>query len=175
LGTLTDSIVTVNDSDGFQLAWNDDYEGSLASWLVWRAPHSGDFYVQVSGYGEGSYALTVAVSDIVDDHPDLAVGATAVGAGETAEGVLDYPDDVDFFVLEAVEGELYEIDVTLGTLTDSIVTVNDSDGFQLAWNDDYEGSLASRVEWTAPSTGDYYIQVSGYGEGSYSLSVEVSE
>jgi len=65
--------------------------------------------------------------------------------------------------------------VTLGTLTDSIVTVNDSDGFQLAWNDDYEGSLASRVEWTAPSTGDYYIQVSGYGEGSYSLSVEVSE
>ncbi|MCE2527502.1 MAG: PPC domain-containing protein [Actinomycetia bacterium] len=176
LGSLSDSILAVCDAEGFELAWNDDdYQGSLASHLFWRAPHSGDFYVGVAGYSEGSYALTVAVSDIVDDHPDLAVGATAVGVGETVRGVLDYPDDVDVFVLEAVEGELYEIDVTLGTLTDSIVTVNDSDGFELAWNDDYEGSLASRVGWTAPSTGDYYIQVLGYGEGSYSLSVEVSE
>ena len=89
--------------------------------------------------------------------------------------MLDYPDDVDVFVFGAVEDESYQIDVTLGTLSDSIVAVYDSGGFELAWDDDYEGSLASRVEWRAPLTGDFYVEVSGYGEGSYTLTVEVSE
>ena len=176
LGTLSDSVVEVYNADGLWLGYNDDREyGSLASLLVWRALQSGDAYVGVSGYGEGSYTLTVAVSDIVDDHPNLAEGAAAVEVGKPVEGVLEYAEDVDVFVLGAVEGELYEIDVTLGTLADSIVVVYDSDGFELAWNDDHEGSLASHVEWRAPLTGDFYVEVSGYGEGSYTLAVEVSE
>ena len=176
LGTLSDSVVRVIDSDGFELGWNDDRgDGSWASRLLWRARGTGDFYVEVSGYGEGSYALEVGLSDIVDDYPNGSEGAAALELGKPVEGVLEYADDVDVFVLSAVEGELYEIEVTLGTLSDSIVSVYDSDGFDLAWNDDYQDSLASRVEWRAPLTGDFYIEVSGYGEGSYTLAVEVSE
>ena len=176
LGTLSDSAVAVYDADGVWLGSNDDRgDGSFASRLVWRAPRSGDLFVEVSGYGEGSYTLTVRQSDIMDDHSNLSEGATAVEVGRSAPGVLDYPDDVDVFVFGALEGTLYEIDVTLGTLADSIVAVYDSDGFELAWDDDYEGSLASRVEWRAPLTGDFYVEVSGYGEGSYTLAVEVLE
>ena len=175
LDSLSDSAVAVQDSYGLVLGSNDDYGDSLASRLVWKAPGSGDLYVEVSGYGEGSYTLTVGVSDIVDDYADGMEGAARVGLGEAVDGVLEYADDVDAFVFGAEEGVLYEIEVILGTLSDSAIEVYDSDGVELAWNDDYGDSLASRIEWRSPAGGDYFIEVWGYGEGSYTLSVEVSE
>ncbi|MDE0132377.1 MAG: pre-peptidase C-terminal domain-containing protein [bacterium] len=176
LGTLGDSVVAVY-LDRWELGFNDDRgDGSLASRLLWRAPESGEFYVEVSGYGEGSYTLTVGVSDIVDDFADWVVGAARVGLGESVEGVLDYGGDVDYFVFEAVEGELYEVEVDLGTLADSVVEVYNADGHSLDYNDDRgDGSLASRLLWRAPESGEFYVEVSGYGEGSYVLMVAVSE
>ena len=176
LGSLSDSTLAVCDADGYELAYNDDWpDGGLESRLFWGAPVGGDYFVEVSGYGEGSYTLTVAVSDIVDDFADGVDGAARVGPGEVVDGVLEYADDVDVFVFGAEEGVLYEMEVTLGTLSESVIEENDSDGFELAWNDDYEDSLASRIEWRAPAGGDYFIEVWGYGEGSYTLSVEASE
>ena len=175
LGTLGDSVVEVYDAAGVALAHNDDRVGSLASRVVWRAPASGEFYVGVAGYGEGSYTLTVADTDVVDDFSDGLEGAGAVEVGGGVEGVLDYGGDVDVFVFGAVGGELYEIDVALGTLGDSVVEVYDAAGVALAHNDDRVGSLASRVVWRAPASGEFYVGVAGYGEGSYTLTVSVSE
>jgi len=177
-GTLPDSVVAVADADGLLLDLNDDRgDGSLGSRLVWRAPESVEFYFEVSGYGEGSYILTVGVSNIVDDYADGVEEAARVVLGEAVEGGLDYPGDVDYFVFEAVEGELYELEVDLGTLSDSVVAVFDAYGWELDQNDDREdGSLASRLLWRAPATGDFYVEVWGFGgEGSYVLTVAVSE
>ena len=177
LGSLSDSILAVCDADGFELAWNDDRpDGGLGSRLYWKASFSGDVYVGVSGYGEGSYTLTVAASDIVDDYSDLIVGAAPLEFGEPVDGVLEYSDDVDYFVFGAVEGELSELEVGLGSLSDSAVAVYGADGVWLDYNDDREdGSLASRLFWRAPFSGDFYVEVSGYGEGSYSLTVAISD
>ena len=94
-------------------------------------------------------------------------------AGGAALGVVDYPGDIDLFVFEATEGEQYQIDVALGTLADSVVGLYDADEWQLAYNDDYEGSSASRIVWEAPSSGSYYIAVSAFGDGtgSYTLTI----
>ncbi|MDE0189401.1 MAG: PPC domain-containing protein [bacterium] len=177
LGSLSDSILAVCDAEGFELAWNDDRpDGGLESRLFWKASFSGDVYVGVSGYGEGSYTLTVTASDIVDDYSDLVVGAAALELGESVEGVLEYSDDVDFFAFGAVEGELYEVEVDLGTLLDSVVEVYDADGYLRDSNDDRpDGGLASRLFWRAPETGEFYVGVSGYGEGSYAVTVTVSD
>ena len=176
LGTLSDSVVALFDAGWVELGWNDDREdGSLASRLWWRAPVSGDFYVEVSGYGgTGSYWMTV---DYADDFADGLEGAAWVWLGEVVEGVVDYEGDVDYFVFEAVRGELYEISVDLGTLSDSVVALFDAGWVELGWNDDREdGSLASRLWWRAPVSGDFYVEVSGYGgTGSYLLTVLVSE
>ena len=174
LGTLADSVVTLYDADGRELAANDDYEDSLASRVFWVAPSTGNYYVKVSSWGAytGSYTLTVVVSDVVDDHADDIDDATSVLVGEPVLGVVDYPGDIDFFVFEAIEGELYQIDVALGTLPDSVVTLYHVDGSELAANDDYQDSPASRILWTAPSTGSYYIKVSSWypeGTGTYTL------
>lgn len=113
-----------------------------------------------------------------DDFADGVEGAARLVVGKPVEGVLDYEGDSDYFVFEAVEGELYEVEVDLGTLSDSVVEVYNADGLSLDYNDDRgeDGSLASRLLWRAPVTGDFYVEVSGYGgEGSYVLMVAVSE
>ena len=119
--------------------------------------------------------MTVELSDIVDDHPDQVDGAALLEMGEPVDGVLEHTADVDVFVFEAAAGEMYEIRVELGTLSDSIVAVNDFSGAELGWNNDHEGSLASYLVWEAPITGAYYVEVSGYrssSSGSYTLTVQ---
>lgn len=177
LDTLPDSVLRLLDSGGFQLAYNDDSWGSTASRIYWEAPDSGRFYVEVSGFAQavGSYTMTVTVSDIVDDHGDYPASATSITVGESVEGALQHESDVDYFAFEAEGGRRYQIDVTLGTLEDSVVELFDAAGRWLDGNDDYGSTLASRIVWTAPSSGTYYLQVRGHGWqiGSYTVLIDV--
>ncbi len=172
LGTLGDSVLALYDADGWLLADNDDYGDTLASRIVWEVQASGEYYIEVSGYDIGAYILTIS---LVDDHHDDSENATAISAGESIEGVVDYEGDVDYFVFETVGGEVYQIDVSLGTLDDSVLTLYDADGWILADNDDYGDTLASRIVWEVTVSGEYYIEVSGYGTGSYTLTISLSE
>ncbi|MCY4630568.1 MAG: PPC domain-containing protein, partial [bacterium] len=174
-GTLQDPTLELSDADGAFLDYNDDYGNSSASGLTWQAPATGDYYLAVGGYGTGSYTLTVTISDITDDHANLHSGASTAAIGEPTDGAIDYDDDVDYFAFEAQQGQLYEIHVTPGTLEDPTLELSDADGAFLDYNDDYGDSLASRLAWTAPATGDYYLAVGGYGTGSYTLTVTISD
>ena len=176
LGTLDDSEIAVLDSDEWQLEYNDDHGDSLASRIFWEAPETGDYYIAVSGWGTGSYTLTVDLSDVVDDHGNDTDNATVVTVGADTQGSLDYEGDTDLFRFTATAGQLYQIDVALGTLDDSEIAVLDSDEWQLEYNDDHGDSLASRIFWEAPESGDYFVRVaaswvSSTGTGSYTLTV----
>jgi hypothetical protein len=74
-------------------------------------------------------------------------------------------------------GVTYAIEVTLNTLSDSVLSVYTQAGnAPLVSNDDYGNSLASYVEWTAPRTGTYVVEVRGYSAsqvGSFTLSASV--
>ena len=175
LGSLPDSYLELRDSDGRRLESNDDHGDSSASRIVWEAPASGDYYLVVGGYGAGSYTLTVAYSDIADDHGDDIDDATTATVGVDVEGVIDYEGDSDYFRFTAEGGQLYQIDVSLVSLPDSYLELRDSDGWSLESNDDHGDSPASRVFWEAPASGDYYLEVGGYGAGSYTLTVAYSD
>ena len=88
-------------------------------------------------------------------------------------GALDYDDDIDFFRFQAERGQSYQIDVALGTLDDSIVDLYDVDWSFLDSNDDYGDTFASRLYWEAPSSGERYVLVGGYGIGTYTLTVSI--
>ena len=127
----------------------------------------------------GGYAGNDATPGLFEDYfriqdcaPDLFLDDN-VGSGESIEGVIDHENDVDLFELTADAGQSYRIDVALGTLDDSVLTVYDADGSEVAYNDDYGGGSASRIIWEASATGVYYVEVSGYGSaiGSYTLTV----
>ena len=177
LGSLDDSIVEMYDSDGLFLDSNDDYSGNTASRLLWQASSSGELYVAVAAFGSGvgTYTLTVTLSTIVDDHGDDIDDATAIRVGTDVPGVLDYVDDIDYFRFQAEQGQSYQIDVTLGSLDDSIVELHDYDGLFLDSNDDYSGSTASRLSWQASSSGELYVAVAAFGSGigTYTLTVSL--
>ena len=67
--------------------------------------------------------------------------------------------DTDYFRFTAEEGRLYQIDVSLGTLDNSFLTLLGPDGWELTYNDDHGDSLASRIFWLAPASGYYYLAV----------------
>ncbi len=170
LGTLDDSIVHLLDSDGW-LDTNDDYGETFASRLYWNAPSSGERYVAVEGYGIGTYTLTVSLSDLIDDHANSERDATSIREGADVRGALDYDGDIDFFRFQAEEGRSYQIDMALGTLDESIVNLFDSDGQSVGSY--YDDRDTSRLSWEAPSSGEFYVAVEGYGIGTYTLTVSL--
>ena len=196
LGTLDDSVLTVYDAFGSEVAYNDDYGSGTASRIVWSAPSSDVYYVEVSGFfSTGSYTLTIETIDVTDDYPNSPdLSLPSILPGKSIDGSIDYVGDVDMFEMTAgvdqsyqiddgydvdvIEltvgvGQSYQIDVALGTLDDSVLTIYDADGWEVAYNDDYGEGSASRIMWEVPATGVYYVEVSGYGSstGSYTLTV----
>ena len=112
-------------------------------------------------------------ADVPDDHGNDIDDATVAAVGADVEGALDYGDDIDYFRFQAEQGQSYQIDVALGTLDDSIVELYDADGSFLDSNDDYGDTYASRLYWEAPSSGERYVLVGGYGTGTYTLTVSL--
>ena len=94
---------------------------------------------------------------MVIEHGNARAIATEIAVGESIAGAVDYEDDIDFFSFTAEAGQLYQIDVVLGTLDDSYVVLLDADGWSVAENDDHGDSTASRIVWYAEYSGDYYV------------------
>lgn len=100
-----------------------------------------------------------------------AAGATPVAVGASVESTWAPGDGADLFVFEAERGTLYRIDVSPGTLDDPAVALYDAAWLGLGYNDDYTDSLGARIYWEATYSGAHYIEVWGFGSGSYTLSV----
>ena len=181
LGTLDRSYIYLFDTDGSFLGNEMDDGGPFASGLYWKAPSSGEHYVAVEGvFGIGSYTLTVSLADPIDDHGNSggrATEITVVGEdgvdGVDVRGALDSDGDIDYFRFWTDGERSYEINVALGTLDDSIVSLYGGDGSLLDSNDDHGDSLASRLFWEAPRNGYYYVAVEGYDTGTYTLTVAI--
>ena len=95
--------------------------------------------------------------------------------GPDVRGALDYDGDIDYFRFWAEPERSYQINVALGTLDDSIVSLYGGGGLLLDTNDDYGDTLASRLFWEAPGSGERYVAVEGYGTGTYTLTVAIAD
>ncbi|HLQ43648.1 MAG TPA: pre-peptidase C-terminal domain-containing protein [Planctomycetaceae bacterium] len=119
--------------------------------------------------------LDPLVPSQVDDHGNTPSTATPVSVPSTTGGNLEVAGDNDFFRFTAVSGVTYTLSTTLGTLTDTTLTLYGTDGTTLlAFNDDSGGTLASRIEWVAPANGNYYFDVRGFldnSAGTYTVAV----
>ncbi len=108
-----------------------------------------------------------------DDHGGSAARATALSLSVAMPGAIGVAGDTDWFSFQTVAGKTYTLTTQLGTLYDSVLYLIDRNGSTvLAANDDYGSSFASRIVWTAPASGAYYVAVVGYGNyytGSYSV------
>ena len=175
LVTLVDSVLRVIGTNGMtELAMDDNSGPGNASLINWTAPSSGTYYVEARGFNNNTGTYNVSLS-LIDDHGNNAAGASAIAVPSTRAGTVEVASDVDWFSFSAVAGVIYQVATTLGSLDDTFLRLIDTNGTtQLAFDDDAGPGFASLIAWTAPSSGTYYVEASGFGGGIGSYTVSLS-
>ncbi len=185
-GGLGDPVLRVVDSEGNELAANDDSEGSLNSQLEFVPRANGNVFIEARGYGEGysgRYELNVRAERLPRD----SVGnSTSTGGrirtGQTVNNALDFPTDTDWYRIRLEQGLSYHFTLNSAegdsALSDPMLTLYDSSGTQVGMDDDGGDGLNSYLEFTAPTTGNYYVEARGFGEeaqGGYALTAHAGD
>ncbi|ANP46270.1 PPC domain-containing protein [Candidatus Viadribacter manganicus] len=184
-GGLGDPLLRVLDRDGNELAASDDSDGSLNSALEFIATSNGDVFIEARGYGDaytGRYVLNITPERLPRDN----IGNTTstggrIAAGRTIEGSLDFPTDSDWYRIRLTEGESYRFTLDASgenPIGDPLIRLRDSRGEELAVDDDGGDGLNSYLEFTAPTTGNYYIETSSFtgdATGTYTLAARAGD
>lgn len=178
-GGLGDPILRVLDRDGNVLAENDDAEGSLNSALQFIPAANGDIFIEARGYGDGytgAYALNVTAERLPRDSVGNSTSTGGrINAGQTINGTLDFPSDSDWYRVRLTEGQSYRFTLNASgdsPIGDPLIRLRDSRGEEVAVDDDGGEGLNSYLEFTAPITGNYYVEASSFtgdATGGYTL------
>lgn len=131
-----------------------------------------------AGYNS-SNGPSLTPASLADDYAasSATTGVLAMNAAISAS--LESPGDRDWFAVSLTAGIRYVFELKgaatgNGTLGDPALWLLNSAGSTLASNDDASGSLNSRIDFTATTTGVHYLQAvsnAASGVGSYRLSV----
>ena len=194
LGTLDDPEISgVYDSSGTFISgtFADDGGSGFESRVVYTATSTGTYYIHAStSFTPGTYTLTVQETDpIVEESVDEGnvdctegTGTTcSMTVGSSATGRLATDSDIDWWAIDLETGKTYLVDLqgedsSSGTLPNpEIDGIYNSSGHYISgtFNDDGGTGRDSRVEYTATSTGTYYISAltSEDDGGTYTLTV----
>ena len=149
--------------------------GEISDRLVWQAPSSGEFFLQVSGRGwrrtrshQGSYSISVSLSSYQDDHGDEPGSATEISLGGSVAGSLGTDLDDDYFYFDAVDGQAYEMSIEPNDDRGSHFDLVDAEGDSIAQEQ-------SALIWQAIDEGRYFIRVWSEEIGDYTLSLNASD
>ena len=169
---VPDTVLTIYDADGEEIAGNDDIElesDNYYSMLEFSPDSTGVYYIGAGGYqrpyrdNSGTYELTV-----FDEQDNNAETPLAVSVGERFQGTLDDKFDEDWIRVDLVEGITY--DITLDGIgpdadTDTVLRIYDQEGEQVGFHDDVDyaaGKVNSKLSFTAGTTSAYYISAGAY-------------
>ena len=161
---------------GNPLTFADPNVGSIENGpeLHWTPTVSGTYFLKIDASGlTGDYTLNVTGPE-PDDHGDTAGTATTVAVGSSTDGDIHWFGDVDWFRIDATDGETYIFETVLRSNPDTYITLYAADGTTVLATDDDSGTgRASRIEYTANSTGALYVVVEGFDlkRGTYDFNV----
>ncbi|KPL81172.1 PPC domain-containing protein [Herpetosiphon geysericola] len=191
---MTDGLdlsLTLYDSNGNQLAFNDDFPRNNDPSDIkpriqsWRAPANGQYYIKVRdsagrGFIDALYTVVLnsesygptptLIPEICEDlyEPDgLPEIAPLIVVGEV------HPDhrlcprgDADWVKFFGKAGKVYSLftsDLSVGA--DTVMVLADRDGTTIIdFNDDYESGLDSRIDFSPVVDGFYFVQVKNVGD-----------
>ncbi len=186
LGTQCDTVLTLYDEDGTELAQDDDSgDEPLASRITWTAEEDGTLFAEVTQFDQeaegehAGYEIWVSESEppILEEdeyEPDDSMEqANEILLGTPQAHGIHRPEDRDWVFFEAEEGKTYLIETSrLHGGMDTIIFLHDDAGEKLAENDDSgTEDLASRITWMARSSGRLYVAVQDYS--GYEVSPEM--
>ncbi|WP_322495786.1 M4 family metallopeptidase [Chloroflexus sp.] len=175
LGSRTDTVLELYNSSGALLASNDDYSG-WASRIIWTATANGRFFVKVRQYNSSVYGantdyrlnLTSAAPDAYEPDNTLATARPITVNGAAQTHTFHVAGDQDWIFFGATAGYSYRIEtLNLASCSDTVLELYNSSGALLAYNDDGGGGWASRIDWVAPSSANFYVKVRHYSSSAY--------
>jgi Bacterial pre-peptidase C-terminal domain len=185
VGALRDPLLRIFDSAGTELNSNDDSEGSLNSALDFVPRSGGTVFVEAGGFGgaqTGTYRLSVAAEALPQDDAAAATNTRArLAPGQSVSSELGFPSDADWYRVRLTEGESYRFTLNSAgdpALADPYLSLRDADGVELLGDDDSGAGLNSYLEFTAPATGNYFVEARGFSEeatGGYTLSAATGD
>jgi hypothetical protein len=113
-------------------------------------------------------AICTAAADSYEPDNVWATNVPSLAAGARQSRTLHTVGDRDWLRLELSAGRTYSIVTSdLGPLADTHLYLYAADGNSLiASNDDYGGSLASRVAFSPSESGTYYLLVTHWNSGA---------
>ena len=162
--------------DGVRLVAAD----GIVEW--WTSPSSGIYYIKLEGRGgsTGGYRLSLSLYSQIptDIHGNSRWFATRISSGSSVNGVIGTSSDEDYFSFQAQPGSEYTIETSIASdsAVNTYITLYSSIGSLLDEDEDGGDGLASKIVWTPPSSGTYYVKVAGqdYSTGGYRLSLSSS-
>jgi len=185
-GTLVDPYLRgVHGADGVLIAGTANNNGGEGanSRVTLTAEADGTYYVAAGAHEgrRGTYTLSVTeVTDADDFGAWTGTGGTAAVGGSTT-GEIDYSGDRDWFAVTLEAGRTYLIDLEgagagAGTLDDPYLRgIHGSNGALITGTANDNGGVGadSRLRFTAPEAGTYYIEAGAHEgrAGTYTLSV----
>jgi hypothetical protein len=128
-------------------------------------PDAGSFVVVTPAGESEAHQLLVetALPVVAEKEPNNGFAqAQPIAVPQVVDGRIQQPQDVDVFRFEGKAGQGVVLEVLAarhGSALDSILTLYDAEGRELASNDDADGSADSRLEVTLPRDGTYYVSL----------------
>ena len=177
--------VTLRKSNNGDLAgwWPHDF-GAVAALDELADGADGQWSIRVTGGRIRTWKVAVwnergrlPGGGVADDHGDSVQDATPIVAGARINASIEAGGDHDFFGIALRAGDTLEALTALAGLTDTVMYLYGPDGGQIATNDDFGGTYASRISHVAAVAGTYYVAVRAYGgeqTGNYSLRTVVT-
>ncbi len=179
-----DTYISLEDSDGRELAYNDDYNDTRHSYIApFELPYDGTYTIIARGWsssGSGQYTLRLDYSEVMP----TAVPPTSTMV-PSRRSSLEYGETVtgnvtneagDSWTFRGDEGDIITIDME-GNF-DTYLLLFDSDNRQLTYDDDSGDDTNSRIiYYELPYDGTYIIVARGWAgrTGSYSLTLHNAE
>lgn len=128
-------------------------------------PDAGSFVV-VTPVGESTphqLLVETALPVVAEKEPNNGFQqAQLIAVPQVVDGTVHQPQDVDVFRFEGKAGQHVLAEVLAarhGSALDSVLTLYDAEGRELAANDDADGSTDSRLELTLPRDDSYYVSL----------------
>ena len=113
----------------------------------------------------------LAPPDAYEPDDILAQAASVDVGGSLQIHTLSHMGDVDVVSFEAVEGFDYLIEtLNLDPDVNTVIYLLNEDGDELAAGDDSAEDSSSRISWTAPQSGIYYVKIKQRGGSAYAPS-----
>lgn len=176
--SVLDTVLTLRDSSGNVLAFNDDSGfGGTDSFLTFAAQAGETYFVEASGFGTSTGDFFLSLSHDIGDTPAAALdlGSLPLEGTQQFLSAIDVSGDRDVFQFQTETAG--QLNVRLGadfSSLDTVVTLLDSSGNVLAVNDDFDfSSTDSFLTFSTQAGETYFVEARGFGSstGDYLLTL----